>query len=247
MKISIITAVYNGATTIAATLRSVAAQDYASIEHIVIDGASTDETVQRVRSQGTRVARLISEPDSGVYDAFNKGLRCATGDVIAFLNCGDTYESSGVVSRIAQKFADPERDAVFADLLIVDAEDSSRVVRRYSSRRFSPQLLAYGVMPAHPTLFLRNSVYQSVGEYDGRFRIAGDYELCLRVFALPSIRYCYVPHAIVRMPSGGLSNRGWRSTWDITREMRRACEANGVRTNFAKLLSRLPLKVLEMI
>lgn len=247
MKISIITAVYNGASTITATLRSVAEQDYASVEHIVVDGASTDETVQRVQAHGTHVAQLISEPDSGVYDAFNKGLRRATGDVIAFLNCGDTYESSGVLSRIAREFADPKCDAVFADLLIVDARDCSRVVRRYRSKRFAPKLLAYGVMPAHPTLFLRNSVYRSVGEYDRRFRIAGDYELCLRAFALPSLHYRYIPKILVRMLSGGLSNRGWRSSWQITREMRRACAANGVHTNFVKLLSRLPLKLLEMI
>ena len=224
-----------------------AEQDYPSIEHIVVDGASIDETVLRVHAHGTHVAQLISEPDTGVYDAFNKGLRCATGDVIAFLNCGDTYESSEVISRIAKEFGDSKCDAIFADLLIVDARDHSRVLRRYSSKHFAPKLLAYGVMPAHPTLFLRKTVYRSVGQYDSRFRIAGDYELCLRAFSLPSLTYRYIPKVLVRMPSGGLSNRGWRSSWQITWEMRRACAANGVDTNFAKLLSRLPLKLFEKI
>jgi glycosyltransferase involved in cell wall biosynthesis len=247
LKISIITAVYNGASAIAETLQSVAQQDYDSIEHIVVDGASSDDTVDKVRSNNARVAHLISEPDTGVYDAFNKGLRCATGDVIAFLNCGDTYVSRTVVSKIAREFMSHEIDAVFADVLIVDALDHTRVVRRYSSRRFAPRAMSYGLMPGHPTLFLRRTVYQRVGEYNRQFRIAGDFELCLRVFALESTPYRYLSEALVRMPRGGLSNAGWRSTWEITGEMRRACHLNGIRTNWAKLSLRIPLKILEML
>jgi glycosyltransferase involved in cell wall biosynthesis len=246
LKISVITAVYNGGSSIAATLRSVAQQDYDAIEHIVVDGASNDGTVAAVRSNSGRVARLISEADTGVYDAFNKGLRCATGDVIAFLNCGDTYISSDVVSKIAKEFASHDAEAVFGDVLIVDDHDHTRVVRRYSSKKFAPDAMAYGLMPAHPTLFLHRDVYRRVGEYNTQFRIAGDYELCLRVFALQTTRYRYIPEALVRMPRGGLSNRGWRSTWEITGEMRRACALDGVRTNVAKLSLRIPLKIIEM-
>jgi glycosyltransferase involved in cell wall biosynthesis len=247
LKVSIITAVYNGAGAIASTLQSVARQDYGLIEHIVVDGASSDGTVAAVGSNSGRVARLISEPDRGVYDAFNKGLRCATGDVIAFLNCGDTYVSVDVVSKIVREFSSHDTDAVFADVSIVDDHDQTRVVRRYSSRRFAPNAMAYGLMPAHPTLFLHRDVYQRVGEYDTQFRIAGDFELCLRVFALRNTRYRYIPEALVKMPRGGLSNRGWRSTWEITREMQRACALDGVRTNLAKLCLRIPLKMMEMI
>ncbi len=107
-------------------------------------------------------------------------------------------------------------------------------------------MMAYGLMPAHPTLFLRREVYQRVGEYDTQFRIAGDFELCLRVFGLNGVRYRYIPEALVTMPRGGLSNRGWRSTWQITREMQRACALDGVRTNWAKLNLRIPLKIMEM-
>jgi glycosyltransferase involved in cell wall biosynthesis len=246
LKISIITAVYNGGAAIAETLSSVADQDYSDIEHIVIDGGSSDDTVAAVRSKGHRVAQLISEPDNGVYDAFNKGLRLATGSAIGFLNCGDTYLSSSAVSRIAGELSVSGTEAVFGDLLIVNAERQAEVVRRYSSKRFSPKMMRYGLMPAHPTLFLRREVYQRVGEYETQFGIAGDFELCLRVFALNTVRYRYIPEPLVRMPRGGLSNRGWRSTLQITREMRRACELDGVRTNWARLNLRIPLKIMEM-
>jgi glycosyltransferase involved in cell wall biosynthesis len=245
LKISIITAVYNGGRSIAATLRSVAEQDYADIEHIVIDGASSDDTVATVRSNGGRVAQLVSEPDKGVYDAFNKGLRRATGDAIGFLNCGDTYLSRGVISRVAKELSVPGTEAVFGDLLIVSDRGASQVVRRYNSRRFRPGLMGYGLMPAHPTLFLRREVYQRVGEYDTQFPIAGDFELCLRVFKPNTVRYRHIPEPLVNMPRGGLSNRGWRSTWQSTLEMHRACALDGVRTNWAKLSLRIPLKIME--
>ena len=247
MKVSIITAVYNGGRSIEATLRSVAMQDYPSIEHIIVDGGSTDNTLELVGSNNARVALLISERDNGVYDAFNKGLRNLTGDVVAFLNSGDTYVSPEVISTFMRQISIPGVEAVFADVLIVEPDDETRVVRHYSSRCFSPGTLAYGLMPAHPTLFLRRAVYQSAGEFDSRFRIAGDFEMCLRVFALRSTNFRYLALPLVRMPRGGLSNRGWRSKWAITREMKMACELNGVDTNYFKLCLRLPLKLLEMI
>jgi glycosyltransferase involved in cell wall biosynthesis len=245
MLISIITAVYNGAGSIAQTLESVARQDHDDIEHIVVDGASTDTTLAIVRARGERVARVISEPDRGVYDAFNKGLRAATGDAIVYLNCGDTYVSSAVVSRMAAELSHDGTEAAFGDASIVDAE--ARVVRHYTSKRFTARRMAFGLMPAHPTLFLRREVYRAVGEYDPEFRIAGDFELCLRVFARRTTRFRYVAEPLVRMPRGGLSNSGWRSKLEITREMRRACAMNGVRTNYAKLCLRFPLKILEMV
>jgi glycosyltransferase involved in cell wall biosynthesis len=247
MKISIITAVYNGGNSIAATLQSVLQQDHKDIEHIVVDGGSGDATLATIGANSERVARLISEPDSGPYEAFNKGLRCATGDAIAFLNCADTYVSNGIVSKMAQVLSRDGIQATFADVLIVDRADPSRVIRRYSSKLFSAEKMAYGLMPAHPSLFLRREVYQRVGEYDSSFRIAGDFEHCLRVFLKASIPYRYVREAIVRMPAGGISNRGWRSKLTITREMQKACAMNGVKTNFAKLCLRFPIKMIEMI
>jgi glycosyltransferase involved in cell wall biosynthesis len=247
MKVSIITAIYNCAGSIATTLQSVAQQDHDNIEHILIDGGSTDGTLAIVEANRSRVARLISERDNGVYDAFNKGLRQATGDAIAFLNSGDTYTSVGVVSRVAKALSCDGVQAAFSDVLIVDAQDPRRVIRRYSSRIFSPKCMAYGFMPAHPSLFLRREVYRRVGEYNVEFRIAADFELCLRVFLTTGTKYRYLDEAMVRMPTGGLSNRGWRSKLAITREMQRACAMNKVKTNFAKLCLRFPVKFLEMI
>jgi hypothetical protein len=138
-------------------------------------------------------------------------------------------------------------EAVFSDVLIVDPRRLSRVIRRYSSKRFKPSAMAYGFMPAHPTLFLRRIVYEDAGEYNPEFRIAGDFEFCLRAFVRRRTSYRYIPLPLVRMPSGGLSNRGWRSKMQITGEMQRACRMNGVRTNWAKLSLRFPLKTAELL
>jgi glycosyltransferase involved in cell wall biosynthesis len=246
MKITIITAVYNGESMIARTLQSVAAQDFGDVEHIIVDGGSGDATLAKIGSHSERVSAVISEPDRGVYDAFNKGLRRATGDAIAFLNCGDTYSSSRSVSLMAHALSAGVQ-AAFADLTIVDERDTSHVVRRYSSRHFAPSRMSYGLMPAHPTLFIRRELYQRAGEYDIQFRIAGDFEFCVRAFIREKAPYAYVPESVVIMPRGGLSNSGWRSKWEITREMKRACDANAVPTSIAKLCLRFPLKAMEMI
>jgi glycosyltransferase involved in cell wall biosynthesis len=246
VRVSIITAVHNGESEIVRTLDSVAAQDYRDIEHIVVDGDSRDATLALVRQHGARVSQCISEPDHGVYDAFNKGLRAATGDVIAFLNAGDTYLNAAVVSRMVGVLTRAGVDATFADVVIVDPHDEHRVLRRYSSRPFAPERMRFGLMPAHPSLFMRRAVYENVGEYDATFRIAGDYELCLRAFLRSSARYCYVHEPIVRMPDGGLSNRGWRSKLAITREMMLACRMNAVPTSYLLLSLRFAVKAFEL-
>jgi glycosyltransferase involved in cell wall biosynthesis len=247
MKVSIVTAVRNGAAAIGVTLDSVAAQTHADIEHVVVDGASTDGTVEVVRTRGRHVAKLLSEPDRGVYDAFNKGLALATGEIVVYLNAGDSYLDAEVVATVARVFAAEDVDAVFGDVLIVDAQDPGRVVRHYRSSRFSPARLASGFMPAHPTLFLRRGLYGRLGGYDASYRIAGDFELCVRAFVQERARYRYLPRPLVRMPQGGLSTRDWRSNWIITREMRRACLDNGVATSLPRLLLRFPVKLLEVL
>jgi glycosyltransferase involved in cell wall biosynthesis len=247
VKVSIITAVFNGGSQIEDSLRSVASQIHAPIEHIVVDGASTDGTVDVVRRQTTPVACIISEPDDGVYDAFNKGLRAASGEIVGFLGCGDTYCGQSTIATIVEKFSDPTVDAVFGDLIIVNKDHPENSIRRYRSKYFAPERMAYGFMPAHPTLFLRRQLYERIGGYSTQYKIASDFELCLRAFVKTSTRYIYIPQVLVRMLSGGLSNSGWRSKAAITKEMKRACEANGIRTNSLKLYSRLPFKILELI
>lgn len=246
IKISVVTAARNAANTIADTLESVRLQTFPEVEHVVIDGASTDATPQVVAAHGGRVAKFLSEPDSGVYDAFNKGLMQCTGDVVGFLNSGDVYSAPEVLARIASEFSSRHVDAVFADVAIVDAVDKDRVVRRYSSARFEPGKIRGGFMPAHPTLYIRNELYRRFGLYDATYRVAGDFEMVARLFGRHRITYSYVPEILVRMPRGGLSNSGLSSVRVITREMLNACAANGIETSTLRLLMRIPLKMTEL-
>jgi glycosyltransferase involved in cell wall biosynthesis len=244
MKVSIVTAVRNGASLIESTLESVAAQDYADLEHVIVDGASTDDTLAVVRAHGGRVSALLSERDAGVYDAFNKGLHLARGEWIGFLGAGDRFTDPEVISRLIAAARHSGSDAVFGDLAIVEP-GSARVLRRYSSARFAPSRVRDGYMPGHPSLLIRRAIYDRFGGYDTSYRIAGDFEFVARVFAAASVSYAYVPETLVLMLGGGLSNRGFRSKWIITREMHRACAANGIATSWPRLLMRLPLKYLS--
>lgn len=221
-------------------------QAFPDVEHVVIDGASTDDTARVVTNHGERVARFVSESDSGVYDAFNKGLKHCSGDVIGFLNSGDVYSGSNVLARIASEFSSRGVDAVFADVAIVSAVDKERVVRMYSSARFEPRKIRGGFMPAHPTLFIRSDVYRRFGSYDPSYRIAGDFEMVARLFGKHRITYSYIPEVLVRMPRGGLSNNGLKSVRVITREMLRGCAANDIKTSTLRLLMRIPLKMAEL-
>jgi len=192
-----------------ATLDSVAAQSYPAIEHVVVDGASTDGTTDVVREAGRRVAKLVLEPDHGIYDAFNKGLNLATGDVVAYLNAGDTFATRQAAAKLMACFDDETVEAAGADVAITDAL-GGRTVRHYRCSRFRPQRISYGFMPAHPTLFVRREVYPRLGGYDASFRIGGDFEFAARAFGRFRLRYRYVPETLVRMPVGGASTAGWR-------------------------------------
>lgn len=247
MRVSIVTAVRNGVRDVGATLASVEAQVHSDIEHVVVDGASTDGTAERVRRDGRRVAKLLTEPDRGVYDAFNKGLALATGEVVGYLNAGDVYADAGVISRVAARFAAGDVDALFSDVVITDPAAPARVLRRYRSGTFRPERLGWGFMPAHPSLFVRRTTYARCGLHDTSYRIAGDFEMCIRLFVGQRARYAYLPEVMVRMPRGGLSNSGWGSTWTITQEMHRACRDHGIPTSYARLFARLPIKALEVL
>lgn len=247
MKISIVTVAYNAAHTIGDTLASVAAQTHPDIEHIVVDGASTDGTLAVVERHGGRVARLISEPDKGIYDAMNKGLRVATGDVIGLLNADDVYADDGVLARVASTMAHERLDALFGDAEFVHPERPDRPLRRYRSERFRPDRIAWGWMPAHPTLFLRRQVYERFGLFRPDYRIAGDFELVARVFHGDTLKYRHLPEVMVRMRTGGISTGGWRSTLLLNREVLRACRENGIRTSLPRILSKYPAKLLEFL
>lgn len=247
MKITVITVAYNAATTIAETIRSVAEQKHPDVEHLVIDGASPDGTTTIVRTMQGRVSRVISEPDHGIYDAMNKGLVLATGEIIGLLNADDVYAHEGVLARVASLMERESLDAVFADAEFFHPARPGKALRRYRSKHFRPDRIAWGWMPAHPTLFLRRWVYDRFGPFRTDYRIAGDFEFIARVFHSETLRYRYVPEVFVRMRAGGVSTSGWRSALLLNREVLRACRENGIKTNVFKIVSKYPLKALEFL
>lgn len=215
------------------------------MEHIVVDGASTDGTMAIIDRFRANIAQVISEPDRGIYDAMNKGIALATGQVIGFLNADDVYANPRVLCRVAEVMAHDDLDALFADAEFFSAEDPMRTVRRYRSERFSPNRIAWGWMPAHPTLFLHRRVFERFGAFRTDYRIAGDFELIARIFHANALKYRYLPEVLVRMRTGGISTGGWRNTLLLNREVLRACRENGIYTNPLMILSKYPAKLLE--
>lgn len=247
MKVSIITAVRNAEATVGSALESVQRQDHPDIEHIVVDGLSTDGTMEIVRRHSAHLAKVVSERDTGIYDAFNKGLRLATGEIVAFLNADDAYTAPDIVRSVHDAFERTQAGAVFGDVEFVRPEEPGKVVRHYSSRQFSARRLRFGWMPAHPSLFLRRRLFEQFGGFDDSYRIAGDFELVARLFGREHIDFEYLPRVFVRMHTGGASTRGIQSTLTINREILRACRQNGISTNMALLWTRFPAKLMEYL
>lgn len=242
MKISVVTASYNCAGTIADALKSVAEQSHAAVEHVVVDGASRDGTWEVVQALRSPRVVALSESDRGIYDALNKGIARSSGDVVGFLHADDVFADRDVLARIAEAFGDPAVDAVYGDLQYVRRENLAHVVRYWRSRPFVPQLLERGWMPPHPTLYVRRSVYERLGGFDTSYRIAADYEFILRLFSRPGLRVAYIPRVLVKMRVGGVSNRSLRNIVRKSAEDLRALRAHhvgGVTTLVWKNLSKL--------
>lgn len=246
MKMTVITVTRNSATTLPDALRSVAVQSLPCVEHIVIDGASSDATTEVIDLHGAHVAKFLSEPDCGIYDAMNKGLGLATGDVVGFLNADDRYANPGVLERVATLMSEEGLDVLFGDVVFFRGDDTQSIVRRYRSDRFHPRRLAWGWMPAHPAFFMRREIYQRIGPFRTDYRIAGDFEMMTRIFQGNSRRFRHIPEILVMMRSGGVSNAGWRNSITLNAEVLRACRENGIKTNMLKILSKYPLKFLEL-
>jgi len=247
MKVSVITVCYNSAATLARTLQSVAEQDWLSVEHIIIDGASTDGTLTIIDQYRASISHVISEPDQGIYDAMNKGLDLARGDIVCFLNADDQYASKSVLSHVVNQFQQQELDAVIGDVAFFNPKDPQKSIRRYRSDRFSPRRLAWGWMPSHPALFMKRNVMTKVGYFKTDYRIAGDYEYVVRAFYHGNLKYQHLPEVLVHMQIGGISSKDWRSRILLNQEVLRACRENSVPTNIFKILSKYPLKLLELI
>jgi len=226
--ISVVTAVYNRIDTIEDTLMSLRSQTWPAVEHIVVDGGSTDGTLEVLEANREAIAVLISERDDGIYDALNKGLSRATGDVVGILHSDDFFAHERVLEQVAVVFSNQQVDGVYGDLDYVSKDDPERVIRRWRSGEYRRERLSWGWMPPHPTLFLRRSVVDTWGGFDTRYRISGDYDAMMRYLVRGAIQLAYIPEVLVKMRMGGESNR---SLWRILRKSRedyRAMRENGV-------------------
>lgn len=241
--VSIITVCFNSSSTIRDTIESVLSQDYAEIEYIIVDGASTDGTVEIIEEYRDRIQTFISEPDRGIYDAMNKGLRVARGAIVGVLNSDDLYADSHVVTELIATLERADVDAVFADLVYVDRLDKTQVRRYYDSSGWTPERFRFGWMPAHPTLFVKRERYVRCGPFSLDYQIAADFELLVRLFHRDRTTYTYLKRPVVLMRVGGVSTRGLRQNWIVNAEIVRACRANGIWTTLPLVLLKVPAKL----
>lgn len=244
MKISLITACFNSDKHLEQTLQSVADQTYGDIEHILVDGGSTDKTVDIIKSF-PHVANWVSEKDKGIYDALNKGISMATGDVIGFIHSDDYLLNSTVIEEIAQTFDDnPKASGVYGDIVFVN--NDGKTIRYYSSKNWSIKKMAIGKMPAHPSFFARKRVYD-VHPFNLNYRIAADFDQMLRVGLDESFPIVYAPITTTAMRMGGASTDGIKSNVRINKEILTICKANGIKTNYLKIYSKYPSRLLEFL
>ncbi len=234
MTISIITATYNSEATIADTIESILKQNYEDIDYHVIDGCSTDGTLAILRRYEPMFhgrMHIISEPDKGIYDAMNKGLRQCTGDIVGILNSDDYFTSDDILESIARAFQDEDTDAVYGDIHFIHDGRPERIVRYYSSAMFRPFWLRFGFMPAHPSFYVRREIYEQFGYYSTEYRIASDYDMMVRLLYKHRIRTKYISKDFVTMRTGGISTKSLKNRILITGEDVKACRRNGMYTN----------------
>lgn len=243
MKISIITACYNAESTIETAIKSVAAQSYSDIEYIIIDGDSTDRTKEIINHYTQDISVFISEADNGIYDALNKGIKAATGDIIGFLHADDIFKSAHTIEAISSCIERNNADGVYGDLEYVQSNDTNKVVRYWKSQPFKSGLLKRGWMPAHPTLFLKRELYDKYGLFDTQLRIAADYDFILRIFKNKKLSFSYLPQVITQMRLGGASNKSIKNIIIKSKEDLLALRRNkvgGFITLAVKNFSKLP-------
>jgi glycosyltransferase involved in cell wall biosynthesis len=237
LKISIITVCFNSALTIADTVASVSRQSYENIEHIFVDGASSDETLSVIRSSALRQGSILSESDQGIYDAMNKGLRLATGDIIGFLNADDFYPTPDVLKTVAHTMAANGVDCCYGDLCYVQQVNLSSVVRYWHSSPFVSGMFARAWAPPHPTFFVRRETYERLGGFNLSYKIAADAELMARFLEVGKISSCYIPAVLVHMRLGGTTNRSLRNVIKQNLEIRRAYLALGLSFSWVRFLA----------
>ena len=245
MKISIITVTYNCDSVLIDCLNSVALQSYNNIEHILIDGASTDRTLPIINSKRDQISVLVSEPDNGIYDAMNKGIKLAKGNIIGFLNSDDFYANNEIISKVAIEFErDPYLDACYADLIYVNKLNSKKNTRYFKSSKFKQGLFSKGWSPPHPTFFVRRSVYEKYGNFDLNYRIASDFDLMMRFLEIHKIKSRHIPEVWVKMRIGGVSNKNLKNIWLQNCEILNSFNKNNLKVNSIiffvyKIISRI--------
>ncbi|MBO9614812.1 MAG: glycosyltransferase [Dyadobacter sp.] len=247
MKVSILTVVYNGAATIRHCIDSVLGQDYPDIEYIIVDGNSKDGTQEIVQSYGDKIARFLSEPDAGIYDAMNKGIQLATGDVIGILNADDFYAYPSVISEVAGALASGDFDASYGDLEYIDANDATVVRRKWVSGAYKVGAFLNGWMPPHPTFFVRKEVYNTHGGFRLDLGSAADYELMLRFVHRENIKLAYLPKVLVKMRAGGVSNSTLKNRIAANRNDRLAWKINNLKPRFYTLWLKPLRKIIQFI
>lgn len=240
MKISIITPSYNSGSTIKSCLESIQQQTYKNIEHILIDGGSKDDTIGIAHTY-SHLTRIVSEPDQGIYDAMNKGIKLANGDIIGILNSDDVYTSQNVIQFVIDRFKNNKVDAVYGDLNYIN--QNNKIIRKWRSGEYGQDSFLQGWMPPHPTFFIRRECYEKFGLYNTDFSISADYELMLRMLYKHNLKGAYIPKVLVSMLTGGQSNGSLRKRWMANREDRKAWEINGLKPGSLTLLKK-PIKKL---
>lgn len=248
MKISIITATYNSAATIRDCIQSVNSQTYNNIEHIIIDGASKDNTLEIINSLPNRVITIVSEPDKGIYDAMNKGIKAATGDVIGILNSDDFFASNDVIENIVKEFSnDSTLEGIYTNLYYVNQDNPDQIIRHWVSNSFKKRSFFKGWHPPHPTLYLRRDVYENYGNFNLDFSLSADFELMLRFFEKYNIKTKYLPITTIRMRLGGATSKNWQNVRNQNIQCINAFRTNGFRPPLLYPVYRLLPKLLQFI
>ncbi len=250
MKISIITVTRNSAKTLEQTLQSLYSQSLfqeGGVEHIVIDGCSTDETLDILKRYSRNIATLVSEPDDGIYDAINKGIAIAQSNIVGILNSDDIYQDLDVLKNVVSTMNIRDIDLVYADLVYFNSDNPEKIVRRYRSNLFSVGKLSFGLIPAHPTIFVKRSVYERLGVFDSKFKIAGDFDWLARFFMSDSVTSLYIPKIFIRMRMGGRSTAGLKNLMIKNDEILHACSKNNISTSYFKICLRFFIKAHQLI
>lgn len=245
MKISIITVTYNSAATLEETIQSVVKQSYSDIEYIIVDGKSNDDTLKIIEKYKNHISKIISEKDHGLYDALNKGIAMASGDIIGILHSDDFYIHENVISHYADTFLKQKVDSVYADLFYVDKTNTTKIIRKWKSGNYSSGSFVNGWMPPHPTFFVKKEVYQKYGHFNLDFKSAADYELMLRFIQKQKITIAYLPEFTVKMRVGGKSNVTVQNRIAANLEDRKAWEINGLKPRFYTLYLKPLRKLLQ--